>query len=252
MGGLRKAAPWTFATMMCAALAIAGVPPFAGFFSKDAILVSAHQYAPWIYWVGVITAGMTAFYVFRAMFLTFFGEYRGEAHPRESPPVMLAPLAVLGLLSLAGGFVNVPAYLGRFFPAVEESRDFPLMAISVAAGLAGIALAWLMYIAKPDMAEALAARAKGLYTLVYNKYFVDEIYNATIVRPVVNGARGVLWKRIDAGLIDGMVNGVGARARGAGSVLRLLQSGNIRSYATWVLFGSVLVIVAMGLAGGLR
>ena len=252
MGGLRKAIPWTFATMMCAALAIAGVPPFAGFFSKDAILLSAYRYAPWIYWLGIITAGMTAFYVFRAMFLTFFGEYRGEAHPHESPRVMLAPLAVLALLSLAGGFVNVPAYLGRFFPALEESGDFTLMAISVAAGLAGIALAWLIYIAKPGMAEAMAARTKGLYSLVYNKYFVDEIYDAAIVRPVLNGSRSVLWKRIDAGWIDGMVNGVGERARSVGSVLRLLQSGNIRSYATWVLFGSVLVIVAMGLAGGMR
>ena len=93
---------------------------------------------------------------------------------------------------------------------------------------------------------------KGLYTLVYNKYFVDEIYDAAVVKPVVNGSREVLWKGVDVGLIDGAANGVGARARDIGGVLRLLQSGNIRSYATWVLLGSVVVIVAMGIAGGIR
>jgi len=252
MGGLRKRIPWTFWTMMCAAVAIAGVPPFSGFFSKDAILVAAHHQAPWMYWLGVITAGLTAFYVFRAMFLAFFGEHRGQAHPHESPPVMRVPLAILALGSLFGGYIPVPAFLGRFFPAVEAPEDFALVAISVAAGLAGIALAWLMYIARPGMADDLAASFKGLYTLIYNKYFVDEVYDAAVVKPVVGGSREVLWKSVDAGLIDGTVNGIGSRARNIGGVLRLMQSGNIRSYATWVLFGSVLLIVAIGIAGGLR
>ena len=92
----------------------------------------------------------------------------------------------------------------------------------------------------------------GLYTLVYNKYFVDEIYNATVVEPMVNGSRVVLWRGVDAGLIDGIVNGVGKRSRGLGRVLRLLQSGNIRSYAAWVVLGSVAVLLAIGLAGGAR
>jgi NADH-quinone oxidoreductase subunit L len=249
MGGLRKKTPWTFWTMMCAAVAIAGVPPFAGFFSKDAILLAAHHYAPWMYWLGTITAGMTAFYVFRAMFLAFFGEYRGHEHPHESPPVMLVPLAVLALLSIGGGFaLNVPEFLGT--AGGEEDRA--LMAISTAAGVMGIALAWLMYVAKPGMADSFAASMRGLYTLVYNKYFVDEIYGAAVVNPLVGGSRAVLWKGVDVGLIDGAANGVGARARNIGSVLRLMQSGNIRSYATWVLFGSVVLIVAMGIVGGLR
>ena len=102
------------------------------------------------------------------------------------------------------------------------------------------------------MADSVGRSVKGLYTLVYNKYFVDEIYDAAVVKPLVNGSRDVLWKGVDAGLIDGIVNGVGATARGVGGVLRLMQSGNIRSYATWVLFGSVVVIVAIGIAGGLR
>jgi NADH-quinone oxidoreductase subunit L len=253
MGGLRKKVPWTFATMMCAAIAIAGIPPFAGFFSKDAILLAAYAHSPWIYWVGTITAGMTAFYVFRAMFLTFFGEYRGQGHPHESPPVMLVPLAILALLSIGGGFLfNIPEFLGSVFQQPEVPENTVLMAISTLAGVTGIAVAWLMYIAKPGMADAFVGSVKGLYTLVYNKFFVDEIYDATVVNPVVNGSREVLWKGVDVGVIDGAANGVADRARDIGGVLRLFQSGDIRSYATWVLFGSVIVIVAMSLAGGIR
>ena len=249
MGGLRKKTPWTFLTMMCAAVAIAGVPPFSGFFSKDAILLAAYHHAPWMYWLGVITAGMTAFYVFRAIFLAFFGEYRGHEHAHESPPVMWIPLAILAVLSLAGGILfKVPEFLTAVFPAAEAPEDNSLMLISVAAGLIGILAAWLVYVARPGMADALAAGLKPLYTALYNKYFVDEIYDATVVKPVVLGSRSVLWKGVDAGLIDGSVNGVGERARNIGAVLRLLQSGNIRSYATWVLFGSVVLIVAMAIA----
>ncbi|HEX3748648.1 MAG TPA: NADH-quinone oxidoreductase subunit L [Bryobacteraceae bacterium] len=249
MGGLRKKIPYTFWTMMCAAVAIAGVPPFSGFFSKDAILLAAYNHAPWMYWLGVLAAAMTAFYVFRAMFLAFFGTYRGNQHPHESPPVMWIPLAVLALLSLGGGFINIPAFLHDFFRGVPEIPENPsLMVFSVSAGLIGIFLAWLMYMAKPALADSLASGLKPLYTTLYNKYFVDEIYDATVVKPLVGGSRWVLWKGADAGLIDGSVNGVGSLAQGVGGVLRKLQSGNIRSYATWVLFGSVLAIVALAIA----
>jgi len=249
MGGLRKKMPWTFWTMMCAAVAIAGVPPFSGFFSKDAILLSAYHHQPWMYWVGVITAGMTAFYVFRAIFLAFFGEYRGHEHAHESAPVMWVPLAILAVLSLAGGILfKVTEFLSAVFPASEVPEDNSLMLISVAAGAIGIFAAWLVYVARPALADSLASSFKLVYTTLYNKYFVDEIYNATVVKPVVQGSTTVLWKGVDAGLIDGSVNGVGERARNIGSLLRLLQSGNIRSYATWVLFGSVVLIVAMAIA----
>ena len=252
MGGLRKKIPITFWTMVCAWVAISGVPPFSGFFSKDAILLAAYQHSPAIYWIGVVTAGMTAFYVSRAMFMTFFGSYRGKAHPHESPAVMWVPLAVLAALSLVGGWLfPIPAFLKAMFPAFEEAENPMLMYISVFAGFAGIGLAYLMYVVKPGMADSLAQTFKAPYQLIYNKYFVDEIYDATVVRPLVGGSRMVLWKGVDAGLIDGIVNGVGARCRDVGSLLRLLQSGNIRSYATWVLFGSVALIVAMGLFGGL-
>jgi NADH-quinone oxidoreductase subunit L len=246
MGGLWKKIPWTFGTMACAAVAIAGVPPFSGFYSKDLILWAAYERAPWIYWVGVITAGMTAFYVFRAMFRTFFGEYRGGGHPHEAPPVMLVPLVILALLSLGGGY-----FLRESFPLWGAVESPTLIAISVAAGLIGIALAALMYLFKPGLADAFAGRVSGLYKLVYNKYFVDEMYDAALVRPLVSGSREMLWKLLDAAVIDGMVNGVGARAREVGGVLRRIQSGNIRSYATWVAFGAVMLIFTMGLAGGL-
>jgi NADH-quinone oxidoreductase subunit L len=205
-----------------------------------------------MYWVGVITAGMTAFYVFRALFLAFFGSPRGHHHPHESPWPMLGPLSVLALLSLGGGYIDVPAWLEPVFPAGLEWHDAFLVFTSVAAGLVGIFLAWLLYVARPSLADAIARAANGLYTLLYNKYYVDEIYDAAVVQPVVNGSRAVLWKGMDAGVIDGIVNGIGRRARGVGGVLRLLQSGNIRSYATWVLLGSVVVVIAIGLLGGVR
>src|SRR5439155_23041120 len=134
-----------------------------GFFSKDSILVAAHHHAPWIFWVGVITAGLTAFYVFRAMFMTFFGDYRGHEHPHESPPLMLIPLVILALLSLGGGYIAVPTFLGKFFPTVEIPEDFTLVIIGTSAGLLGILLAYVMYILRPGMADSLAGSVSGLY-----------------------------------------------------------------------------------------
>jgi NADH-quinone oxidoreductase subunit L len=205
-----------------------------------------------MYWIGTITAGMTAFYVFRAMFLTFFGEYRGHEHPHESPPSMTIPLAVLALLSLVGGFIRIPAWLESFFPGAEAPEEFSLVAISVAAGVIGILVAYVMYVRKPGLADTVAARAGGFYRLAYNKYFIDEIYDHVVVKPVVAISRVVLWRGVDAGLIDGAVNGIGSQSQGIGSLLKLLQSGNIRSYATWVLFGSVILVVALGLIGATR
>ncbi len=252
MGGLRKKIPVTFAVLMCASVAIAGVPPFSGFFSKDAILVAAYARAPWMYWVGVITAGMTAFYVFRAIFMCFFGEYRGTAHPHESPLVMTAPLGILALLSLTGGFINVPKFLEPIFGELHEAKDESLVYISVAAGLIGIALAALFYVFKPGTADSIARALGGVYRLVLNKYYVDEAYDAAVVHPVVDGSRTVLWRGVDSGLIDGIVDGTGTSAQGVGGVLRHLQSGYIRRYAAWVLVGSILLIVVVSLGGGLK
>ena len=252
MGGLRKHIPITFITLMCAGVAIAGIPPFSGAASKDEILNAAYVHAPWMYWLGVLTAGMTAFYVFRALFLCFFGKYRGHHHPHESPLSMTGPLMILAALSLGGGFINIPRWLEPLFPAKPAEVSSAIEWIPAVAGVAGIALAALFYLVKPALADSLASTFSGLHKLIYNKYFVDEAYDAMVVEPLVQGSRTVLWQGVDAGLIDGAVNGVGARARGIGGILRLLQSGNIRAYATWVVFGSVIVLIAIGLAGGAR
>jgi NADH-quinone oxidoreductase subunit L len=165
---------------------------------------------------------------------------------------MTIPLAVLALLSLVGGFIKIPAWLEDFFPAAEAPEKFSLVAISVAAGVIGIVVAYVMYVAKPALADSVASRVGVFYRLVYNKYFVDEIYDTVVVKPLVNISRAVLWRGVDAGLIDGAVNGIGAQSQGIGGLLRLLQSGNIRSYATWVVFGSVILVVALSLIGGTR
>jgi NADH-quinone oxidoreductase subunit L len=270
MGGLRKHTPITFLTLLAGSLAIAGFPYTSGFFSKDEILVAAYHRAPWMFWIGALTALMTAFYVFRALFLTFFGTYRGPnletmtatphgmgegeephhspAQPHESPPVMTIPLIVLALGSLFGGFLSVPHWLAPMFP-VSEHHDTLVVVVSIAAGLLGIALAYFMYVLRPEVPEAIARNARGVYTLVYNKYFVDELYDATIIQPIKEGSRAVLWRGADVGFIDALVNGVGTRARGVGNVFRLFQGGNIRTYAAWVVLGSVLAVIYMGLGG---
>src|SRR5579872_582780 len=267
MGGLWKYTPITFWTLAAASAAIAGVPPLSGYHSKDAILASAYEYAPWMYWVGVFTAGMTAFYVFRAFFLAFFGEPRwktaghddhghddhGHGAPHESPPSMWIPLAVLAVLSLVGGYINIPKWLEPMFKLPEEAPGIPWTAlVSVAAGLIGIALAAWFYLIAPALPEELARSFSTPYRWIYNKYFVDEFYSAMVVEPVIDGSRSLLWRVVDIAGIDGVVNGAGKTARNVGGILKRMQSGSIRSYAAWVVLGSIMVIVAIGIAGGLR
>src|SRR5665213_784569 len=217
MGGLKKYAPWTCLTLACASLSISGFPFTAGYFSKDAILSSAYAYAPWMYWVGVITAGMTAFYVWRAFWMTFWGDYKGHGHPHESPPVILGPLFVLAILSLAGGFLfNVPHILDSMFPIAEGVENMSLTYISVALGLFGIAISYYLYVMNTCLPGRIAGALGGVYTLVYNKYFVDEIYDAAVVNPVIEGSRSVLWHGVDQGLLDGTVNRLGTQSYGIG------------------------------------
>jgi NADH-quinone oxidoreductase subunit L len=252
MGGLRRHTKITFATLFAAALAISGFPFTSGFFSKDAILVAAYHKHPVLFWIGVITAAMTAFYVFRSIFLAFFGDYRGHHHPHESPLVMTGPLMVLAVLSLVGGFIPIPHFLQPVFPEIHEAHDAWLGYVATAAGLSGILLAYFFYVARPAMADSMARTFSTPYRWLYNKYFVDEAYDAMVIEPVVQGSRSVLWRGFDVRLIDGIVNGLGLRSRDIGRGLRRLQSGNIRSYAAWVVFGSIIVIAYMGLAGGVR
>ncbi|MCC7496752.1 MAG: NADH-quinone oxidoreductase subunit L [Bryobacterales bacterium] len=253
MGGLRKHMPIACWTLFIASLAIAGVPGFSGYFSKDEILIAAHGRSPMLYWLGVITAGMTAFYVFRAWFMTFLGRYRGQAHPHESPLVMTVPLMVLAALSAGGGFIPVPHILAAVLPAAHAGHHDPSLAIiAAAAGLIGIGLAYLFYVVKPGLPGAVANGLGGLYRLVCNKYYVDEIYDHTVVQPIKSGSETLLWKVTDVGLVDGIVNGLGRLSASVGGGLRTMQSGNIRSYAAWVVFGSLLVLVFIGMAGGAR
>jgi NADH-quinone oxidoreductase subunit L len=190
------------------------------------------------------------------MFMAFWGAYRGhhEDHLHESPLSMTGPLMVLAFLSIAGGFLfKIPAFLEPLFGA-EAPEDMTLVLVSSAAGVVGILIAYWMYVVSPTVPEAIAARFSRLYTLILNKYYVDEVYNATVVEPVIDGSTSVLWRGVDVGVIDGTVNGIGSQARGMGMILRMLQSGNIRNYATWVVFGSVLLIaaIAAGMTGGIR
>jgi NADH-quinone oxidoreductase subunit L len=136
------------------------------------------------------------------------------------------------------------------FPLAEGAEDMTLTYISVAFGLGGIALSYYMYVVNKALPEQIASTFSGLYNLIYNKYFVDEIYDATVVNPIIAGSRTVLWHGVDQGVIDGIVNGVGTQSKGIGGVLKLLQSGNIRSYATWVVIGSVALLLIMGVAEG--
>ena len=252
MGALASRIPITCATFLAGALAIAGVPPLAGFFSKDEILIHAWQRSPVLYAVGAFTASLTAFYVFRAVFLTFYGASRvsedAGRHLHESPVVMTIPLGLLAVLSVAGGWIPVGHWLAPVFAGtareavIGHGLERGLMAVSVLAGVAGIALAYWMYLVRAGTAPSRSR----LGTLVENKYYVDEIYSALIVRPLVAVSTRVLWRGIDAGVIDGAVNLVGRESLSSGELLRRLQSGNLRSYAGWVVIGAVAVVAVMG------
>ena len=160
---------------------------------------------------------------------------------------MWIPLAILAILSLVGGFINIPHFLEPMFKLEEGEVPAWLGYVAIASGLGGIALAYLFYVVAPSIPESLAHTFKGIYTVLYNKYFVDELYDATVVTPVVDGSRQLLWRGGDVKVIDGAVNGAGKAAQGVGSLLRLAQSGYIRNYAAWVVVGAILVIGWMGI-----
>jgi NADH-quinone oxidoreductase subunit L len=275
MGGLRKHIPWTFWTMTAATFAIAGIFPLAGFFSKDEILWNAlsSEHGSWIFWaIGLLTAFLTSFYMFRLWFLTFFGDFRGiEAsvgehgygHIHESPKVMLVPLAILAVLSVVGGWVGWPESLGgvqhfdQFLApvfgghaevavaAAEHSKELLLAGISVLAALLGLLLAWVLYQKRQDLPDKIAAALGWLYKTVRDKYYVDEGYAAAFVQPLIKGSTYILWRGIDAGAIDATANESAEGAEHVSDALRHMQSGNVRSYAGWVAAGAAVVIAYM-------
>ena len=286
MGGLRSFIPWTFLTMGIATLAIAGIPPFAGFWSKDEILWKAYSsdHGSWVFWlIGVITALLTSFYMFRLLFMTFFGDYRGarvdahgQAHavhghdehghdehghgePHESPMVMLVPLMILALLSMVGGLVGIgnrfEHFLGPVFgsgavaegagEAASRCTELLLMGISVAVAFLGLIVAYVLYVSKPYLPEKIADALNGFYTTVLNKYYVDELYAKLFVKPLVDGSTTILWQGVDRKVIDDTVNNAADGARHVSDEVRHMQSGNVRSYAGWIAAGSALVIAYM-------
>ncbi len=259
MGGLRHHMPWTFRTFLIGALAISGIPGLAGFFSKDAILWAAwnsENYGKLLWTAGIITAGFTSFYTFRLVILTFFGKPQYTEHDvhhvHESPASMLVPLAILAIFSIIAGYVGIPAALGghnniEVFlggeEAAESSAELILMLVSVAVAFGGMGTAYLFYVARPDLPARLASSAHAMYAILVNKYYVDEVYNVAVVKPILRWSREFLWKFVDEGIIDGTVNATGQVVRAAGSGFRHMQTGYVRTYAGWILFGGVLFVV---------
>ncbi|HET6342498.1 MAG TPA: NADH-quinone oxidoreductase subunit L [Gemmatimonadota bacterium] len=278
MGGLKAKLPVTYWTMLAGTLAIAGIPPLAGFFSKDEILWKAWEAGhPALWAIGLATAGLTALYMFRLFHLTFHGPFRGPPgtldHAHESPPSMALPLIVLGALSIAGGWIGLPLAIGGplgglpntfegwlepVFADVAHAdlaahavppMEYGLMAASIAVALLGILLAWWMYVRDTSVPATLATRLRGLYMLLRGKYFVDELYDFLIVRPFTALSR-FAWRVVDDGLIDGLfVNGSGAFVRLGSRVASGWESGYVQSYIM-VFFGGVVLLLAYLVFGG--
>jgi len=299
MGGLRKRIPITFWTMTMGVFAIAGIPPWAAFFSKDEILyqtfVSSNPIGKLLWFVGLVTAGMTSFYMFRLWFKTFFGPEHFEEHTdlhdhgaavhaysgshavmvadpeeshahgvHESPWIMLGPLVVLAILSVIGGWVGVPATMGghdeigHFLEPVftngataeaatataSHGVELGLALISVLFAAIGFYIAYVFYYKKPRTAAAIAGRSPALYRLVENKFYLDEIYSF-IVMLLLAFTRFVLGGIIDSGIVNGSGTAAGGLTKGLSSLVRRVQSGNIRSYAGWLALGAAAVLLVM-------
>ena len=298
MGGLKDQLPVTYWTFLIGTLAIAGVPLLSGFFSKDEILWKTFSEGHVLLWgLAVVTAFLTATYMFRLLYLTFFGDRRhgeqhadaghghgahahGQAHGHgahglhDAPPAMAIALVVLAIGSVVAGYVGIPnaivhggnrieAFLAPSFEApvdvpagdagpgaagMEQEEhhnvglELGLMALSTLVALAGIGVATSFFLRAPERAMAMSERFAGLHRLLLNKYWVDEIYDASIVQPVKRTSTSLLWRGLDAGLIDGTVNGVGLAVRGWSAVLRRMQTGSVRAYAMSLFVGALGVL----------
>ena len=263
MGALKKYLPITHFTFFVGWVAIIGMPPFAGFFSKDEILWQAYS-SPlghkglWV--VGVLGAACTAFYMTRLMALTFWGKSRvpHEVHPHESPPVMTIPLIVLAVLSIVGGWIGIPHALGGILPGhpanwlehwfegviiapeaeghASVAVELALMGISISIAALSALMAYQFYVVSPEKPGRFVQRIRGLHELVYNKYFVDEFYFAKIIDPLVRASRG-LWAYVDVNFIDKTTYVVSDAVRGLGAAARTLQNGNMQQYALYIAMG---------------
>jgi NADH-quinone oxidoreductase subunit L len=275
MGGLKRKLPVTYRTFLIGTISIAGFIPFAGFFSKDEILWKAWEHGhPWLWLVGTCAALLTATYMFRLLFLTFFGKCRAseevQGHIHESPRSMTVPLMILAVLSVVGGWIGLsPAIsMGRHWnlfeawlePVFEPAQrvqaalshgggheaahslgmEWLFIGIALAIAAAGTSLAYYFYRLRPELPGALAARFAVLHRTLREKYYVDEIYQALFIRPLLGGARGL--DGFDREVIDGTVNGSGTGVQGAGQIARLFQTGYVRNYALSFLLGVVFIL----------
>lgn len=267
-GGLKKYMPVTFLTFIVAAFAISGFPGLSGFFSKDEILWYSYANGNFVYWLlGALTAVLTAFYMFRLVSLTFFGEERfshDKYHPHESPKVMTVPLIVLGVLSVIGGWIGIPevfsgehgnvfhSWLAPVFKDAElklahygthsHTEELLLMGISIAAALAGIYFAYKIYTQRREIAEKTAKAFKGIYNVLLNKYFVDEFYEASVIQPIQNISEKFLWKIADNKIIDGVVNGTATVIDSLSGVIKRMQTGVAQFYALIMVTGIAVIL----------
>ncbi|MGZ3769717.1 MAG: NADH-quinone oxidoreductase subunit L [Bdellovibrio sp.] len=267
MGGLKKYLPITHFTFLLGWLAIIGIPPFAGFFSKDEILAYAFNSpfgSPVLWAAGALGATLTAFYMTRLMALTFWGKSRvpSSVHPHESPAIMTIPLIVLAVLSVIGGWIGIPHVIGENLghipniwehwlhplispiPGIHEfepSSEWALMGVSVGLASVSAAVAYHFYVKAPGIPTKITESIKPIYNLVYNKYFVDEAYFGFIINPLVNISRNT-WYYIDVNFIDKATYLAGDLIRGMGSFVRSVQTGNMQQYAMYIGIGVVVVL----------
>ncbi|HET9834339.1 MAG TPA: NADH-quinone oxidoreductase subunit L, partial [Vicinamibacterales bacterium] len=260
MGGLRKALPLTYWTFVIGAVAIAGIPPFAGFYSKDEILFKSFSSGhTWLWAVGLLTALLTACYMFRLVFMTFHGpSHRTNPenhahHLHDAPLPMAIALVVLAIGSIAAGWVGIGGRFEHFLepsfgaalvhePAAEGNLETTLMIVSVAVALVGIGLAAYYFLKNRAAADKVAETFSGIHRVLEHKYYVDEIYEAGVVQPIQIVSEEGLWKGVDVGVIDRTVNGVGQAIGGTSEVLRLFQTGSVRAYAASIFLGVVAVL----------
>ena len=264
MGGLAKKLPITFITFLIGTVAIAGIPPFAGFFSKDEILAHAYEKSPILWALGVIGALMTTFYMFRLLFLTFTGSFRGtedqKHHLHESPLIMTIPLMVLAVLSVVGGFIGVPEVLGgsnklaeylspviykigegEAHHALSHSTEYMLMGISTGLVILTIIVAYVIYVSKKTLPVA-EGKESGFAKVLYNKYYIDELYNSLFVKPL-KALSDFSGKILDNVIVDGIVNGVGKGVEAGSKVLRYTQSGSISAYLFAMVIGIIVLLI---------
>jgi NADH-quinone oxidoreductase subunit L len=265
MGGLSGKIKITFVTMLVGTIAIAGIPPFSGFFSKDEILAAAYAHSTTFYVVGVITAMLTSFYMFRMMYLTFWGKFRGtheqEHHLHESPPSMTIPLIVLAILSAVGGMIGVPAvmgghhelgaYLAPVFEASHKilgehelaaSTEWLLMGLSVGGALIAMAYAYVKYVKNAHVPVEDTEERSILANLSYHKFYVDEIYDFLIRRPL-DAISGFFYNVVERLGIDGLVNDIGKGTLESSKALRLLQTGNVGFYIFMMVAGIIAILL---------